>query len=107
MKKISFLLMLAVFWNCKENKEDTIVQNLKSYTIEQMMDNENVGGGSFSPDLSKLLVTSNRSGIYNMYTVATTGGELQPVTQSDSSSVFAISYFPEDERMLFRMDNNG
>ena len=30
-----------------------------------------------------------------------------PVTESDSSSVFAISYFPEDERMLFRMDNNG
>ncbi len=107
MKKISLLLMLVILWNCKENKEDTIVQNLKSYTIEQMMDNENVGGGSFSPDLSKLLVTSNRSGIYNMYTIATAGGELQPVTQSDSSSVFAISYFPEDERMLFRMDNNG
>jgi dipeptidyl aminopeptidase/acylaminoacyl peptidase len=107
MKKISLLLMLAVFWNCKEIKEDTIVQNLKSYTIEQMMDNENVGGGSFSPDLSKLLVTSNRSGIYNMYTVSTTGGTFQPVSESDSSSVFSISYFPEDERILFRMDNNG
>ncbi len=107
MKKISLLLLLAVIWNCKEKKEDPIVQNLKSYTIEQMMDNENVGGGSFSPDLSKLLVTSNRSGIYNMYTVPVAGGSLQPVTASDSSSVFAISYFPEDERMLFRMDNNG
>jgi len=107
MKKISLLLMLAVLWNCKQKKEDTIVQNLKSYTIEQMMDNENVRGGSFSQDLSKLLVTSNRSGIYNMYTVSTTGGEFQPVTESDSSSVFAISFFPEDERMLFRMDNNG
>src|SRR5690606_27398895 len=28
-------------------------------------------------------------------------------TESDSSSVFSISYFPKDERMLFRMDNNG
>ena len=107
MKKIILILLLAVFWSCKEKKEDTIVQNLKSYTIEQMMDNENVGGGSFSPDLSQLLVTSNRSGIYNMYTVSTTGGTFHPVSESDSSSVFSISYFPEDERMLFRMDNNG
>ena len=71
------------------------------------MDNENVFGGSFSPDKSKLLVSSNRSGIYNMYTVPSNGGEFVPVTASDSSSVFGISYFPEDERMLFRMDNNG
>jgi dipeptidyl aminopeptidase/acylaminoacyl peptidase len=108
MKKIVLLVFLAVLWNCKENEtKDEIAQNLKTYTIEQMMDNENVGGGSFSPDLSKLLITSNRSGIYNMYTVNVNGGSFQPVTQSDSSSVFAISYFPEDERMLFRMDNNG
>jgi Tol biopolymer transport system component len=72
-----------------------------------MMDNEAIGGGDFSPDNSKLLVSSNRSGIYNMYTVPVSGGEFVPVTASDSSSVFSISYFPEDERMLFRMDNNG
>ncbi len=108
MKKTLFLTLLVVLWNCKEKpQENAVAKNLKTYTIEQMMDNENVGGGSFSPDLSTLLVTSNRSGIYNMYTVPVNGGEFQPVTESDSSSVFAISYFPEDERMLFRMDNNG
>ncbi len=42
-----------------------------------------------------------------MYTIAAQGGEMKPVTASDSSSVFGISYFPEDERMLFRMDGNG
>ncbi|MEZ2415632.1 alpha/beta fold hydrolase [Muriicola sp. E247] len=108
MKKVALLLFLAILWNCKEKEAtDTIAENLKTYTIEQMMDNENVGGGSFSPDLSKLLVTSNRSGIYNMYTVPVKGGAFQAISESDSSSVFAISYFPEDERMLFRMDNNG
>jgi len=108
MKKTGLLIFLAILWNCKEkDTTNVIAENLKTYTIEQIMDNENVAGGSFSPDLSKLLVTSNRSGIYNMYTVSTAGGPLQPVTESDSSSVFAISYFPEDERMLFRMDNNG
>ncbi len=109
MKKLSFLIALILIWSCKEEKapEPSIAETLKTYTIEQMMDNENVFGGSFSPDKSKLLVSSNRSGIYNMYTVPASGGEFMPVTASDSSSVFGISYFPKDERMLFRMDNNG
>lgn len=108
MKRFLFLSILAIGFGCKEEAaEPSVAETLEDYTIEQMMDNENVGGGSFSPDNSKLLVSSNRSGIYNMYTVPTAGGEFAPVTESDSSSVFAISYFPEDERKLFRMDNNG
>ncbi|MBC2839382.1 S9 family peptidase [Robiginitalea sp. SC105] len=109
MKRLLFVLaLLATALACKEEvPEPSIADTLEDYTIEQMMDNENVGGGSFSPDNSKLLVSSNRSGIYNMYTVPTSGGDFVPVTASDSSSVFAISYFPDDERKLFRMDNNG
>ncbi|NER14124.1 alpha/beta fold hydrolase [Leptobacterium flavescens] len=111
MKKIIFLFAALSFIACKKDSENSdkksIAENLKSYSIEQMMDNESVFGGSFSPDKSKVLVTSNRSGIFNMYTVDTNSGDYRPITASDSSSVFAISYFPEDERILFRMDNNG
>ncbi|CAL2101410.1 S9 family peptidase [Tenacibaculum sp. 190130A14a] len=114
MKKIFGLAIISfLVIACKTDKEktanssDTAVKDLKEYTINQMMDNESVFGGSFSPDNSKLLVTSNRSGIYNMYTVSTESGEFEPITKSDSSSVFATSYFPKDNRMLFRMDNNG
>jgi len=100
--------VFTLILSCNEEpKKPSIAETMKTYTIEQMMDNEAIGGGSFSPDNSKLLISSNRSGIYNMYTVPTSGGELTPVTASDSSSVFAISYFPKDERMLFRMDGNG
>ncbi|WP_430967930.1 alpha/beta fold hydrolase [Spongiimicrobium sp. 2-473A-2-J] len=108
MRKCIAILALALVWGCKEEpKEKDIAANLKTYTIKQMMDNETVFGGSFSPDKSKLLISSNRSGIYNMYALSIATGDPIPVTASDSSSVFAISYFPKDERMLFRMDNNG
>ncbi len=112
MKKIFILLLaISVLFACKEEskKEEklTAADNLKSYTIKQFMDNEEVFGGSFSPDKKTLLITSNKSGIYNLYTVPTTGGNYTPITASDSSSVFGISYFPKDKRMLFRMDNNG
>ena len=109
MKQLAVLCAFVFLWGCKEQKpeEPSIAETMKTYTIEQMMDNESIGGGSFSPDKSKMLIASNRSGIYNMYTVATKGGEILPITQSDSASVFGISYFPKDERMLFRMDGNG
>ncbi|MEO2050142.1 MAG: alpha/beta fold hydrolase [Allomuricauda sp.] len=109
MKRVwTILALVTLIWGCKkEEKAPSIAETMQTYTIAQMMDNEAIGGGSFSPDNSKLLISSNRSGIYNMYTIPTAGGEMLPITESDSSSVFAISYFPKDERMLFRMDNNG
>src|SRR5690606_23125212 len=71
------------------------------------MSNEKASANGFSSDNSKVLVTSNRSGIFNMYTTSAEGGELKPITQSDSASIYGISYFPDDDRILFRMDGNG
>lgn len=108
MKKIMAIALVALSWACKEaKKEASIAPEIKTYTIGQMMENESITGNSFSPDKSKLLVSSNASGIYNMYIQPVAGGKMVPITQSDSSSVYSISYFPQDERMLFRMDNNG
>ena len=111
MKKLIIpVLLIVLVWACKEEAKETkasIADTMKTYTIEQMMDNEAIGGGSFSPDNSKLLVSSNRSGIYNVYTLPITGGQMEPLTQSDSTSIFATSYFPNDERILLNMDGNG
>jgi len=110
MKKLLVLFsIVSITLGCKTDEKKSIdsVKTLKQYSIEQMLDNESVFGGSFSSDKSKLLVTSNRSGIYNMYTVSTSDGTFTPVSASDSSSVWATSYFPKDDRILFNMDNNG
>jgi len=64
MKKLAVLFTIALVWGCKEEAKESgpsIAETMKTYTIEQMMDNEDIGGGSFSPDLSKLLISSNRS----------------------------------------------
>ncbi len=105
--QILLLAVLFSFFSCKKEEKKEENKEIATYSIEQFMDNESVFGGSFSPDNTKLLVTSNRSGIFNMYTVPTSGGEFTPLSTSDSSSVYAISYFPDDERILFRMDDNG
>ncbi|MCD2259870.1 S9 family peptidase [Psychroserpens luteolus] len=107
--KLLGLCLVALLLSCKEDGNDKAIakREIKQYTIEQFMDNEAVGGGSFSADNSKLLVSSNRSGIYNVYTIPSTGGEMTPITQSDSTSITARSYFPNDDRMLLNADGNG
>lgn len=110
MKKAILLLSLTLFvFSCKDKGEQEIAEtrDVKEYTIEQFMDNENAFANGYSSDKSNVMITSNRSGIYNIYSAPSTGGELVPITQSDSASVFGISYFPNDDRILFRMDGNG
>ncbi|MFT5104067.1 MAG: dipeptidyl aminopeptidase/acylaminoacyl peptidase [Candidatus Latescibacterota bacterium] len=110
MKKLILVsLSLLLFVACKETTKETVKAPIEvdQYTIEQFMDNETSFANGYSSDKSKVLMTSNRSGIYNMYTKSAAGGELISITKSDSASVFGISYFPEDDRILYRMDGNG
>jgi dipeptidyl aminopeptidase/acylaminoacyl peptidase len=110
MKHLILVFSILLIVGCKDKetkkKDDTAV-NVQQYSIEQFMDNEAVGGGSFSTDNSKLLISSNRTGIYNVYTVSTNGGDYTPITASDSTSYFATSFFPNDDRMLLSADGNG
>jgi hypothetical protein len=59
---ILILIMLVFLSACKEDKAEGELahREVQLYTIEQFMDNEAVGGGSFSMDNSTLLVSSKR-----------------------------------------------
>lgn len=65
------------------------------------------GGFAFSPDGSKVLISSDETGIYNAYTVDIETGEQTALTQSTVESVSASTFFPEDERILYMADNGG
>jgi dipeptidyl aminopeptidase/acylaminoacyl peptidase len=108
MKRTSFLLvaLLALLWSCQQ-ADQAEAEDVQQYTIEQFMNNESINGGAFSPDETRILYNSNKSGIYNAYEVPASGGEATALTNSTGASVFAISYFPEDDRVLYRQDDNG
>ena len=103
---ILILLSLFILYSCQENNEKK-VNPVNQYTIEQFLENENSFANGFSPDKKNILLTSNRSGVYNIYNILSNGEQLIPITKSDSASVFGISFFPKDDRILFRMDGNG
>ena len=67
----------------------------KQYTIEQFMNVTGVRSAGFSADESRLLFSSNRSGIWNAYSMPVGGGEWTPVTTSTVDSTYAIAYFAD------------
>ncbi|HEY2961240.1 MAG TPA: S9 family peptidase [Pyrinomonadaceae bacterium] len=82
-------------------------QPVKQYTIEQFMNTVRIGGSSFSSDEKSILFHSNKSGIFNVYSVAVNGGDPAQLTNSTKESTFAVSYFPNDARILYTYDRGG
>ena len=73
----------------------------KRYSVADFYKNVSYRGASWSRDKQRLLASSNQSGIWNAYELPAAGGEPKPLTQSTTDSIFAISYFPDDERILY------
>lgn len=79
----------------------------KQYTIEQFLKTTNYSGSSFSHDKSKVLVSSDQSGVFNAYSISVATGKVTQLTRSEKDSVYAVSYFPSDDRFLYTADQGG
>ena len=79
----------------------------KQYTIEQFMATTSLSGASFSADETRVLFSSNESGIYNVFSVPVAGGPATQITRSTTDNTTGISYFPADDRILFTRDQAG
>lgn len=90
--------------NLKSEKQKAPV---KQYSIEQFMNTERVGGAAFSADEKSILFHSNKSGIFNVYSVPIAGGERKQLTSSTKESTYVVSAFPNDARFLYRHDVGG
>jgi dipeptidyl aminopeptidase/acylaminoacyl peptidase len=77
------------------------------YPIEDFMATTRIGGGRFSADGRKLLFHSNETGVFNVYEVPVTGGSPVRLTSSADNAIFSISFFPQDDRLLYSSDRGG
>jgi dipeptidyl aminopeptidase/acylaminoacyl peptidase len=88
---------------------DTAKQSLPSrqYSIEEFVQSTGVRGAFFSADESRVLFSSDKSGVWNVYSVGVGGGEWSPVTSSTTDNHYAVEYFPTDDRVLLTRDEGG
>ena len=82
-------------------------RQIAQYTINDFLGTTSYGGGSISHDNSKVLLHSDRNGVFNAYSIPITGGEPTQLTQSETDAVFTVGYFPDDDRFLYTSDQGG
>jgi dipeptidyl aminopeptidase/acylaminoacyl peptidase len=99
-----FALALG-FFACA--KKETPKREIKQYSIEQFYKNKQIGGGAFSPDETRLLVSSNETGIYNVYEITLADGKQRQVTNSTVESFFAVDYVPRTGEILYSANKGG
>jgi len=85
----------------------TVSRQAKPYTIDQFLANTSYGGASFSPDGRKILVSSNQTGVFNVFALPVDGGKPVQLTDSKVNAIQAVGYFPNDERFLYLSDQGG
>ena len=105
MQKITWTLLVLVLLAACSGVPDS--KPVEKYTIEQFYKNKSIGGGQFNSEGTKLLVSSNETGIYNVYTLPVDGTAPTQLTNSTVESNFAVSFIPNSEKFIFSADKGG
>ncbi|MEP1553480.1 MAG: S9 family peptidase [Paraglaciecola sp.] len=66
----------------------------------------NANGYAWSHDNKHILIQSDKSGVFNAYTVDENGDQTL-LTESDSNAYFVSSFFPDDNRVIVSADQGG
>lgn len=98
------MLLLAGLASCATKESETPP---KLYSMTQFMDIVQINGGAFSPDESKLLISSKETGIFNAVEIDLKSGQQTAMTKSTDNAIFGYSYFPKDNRILYGSDKGG
>lgn len=101
---ITSIVLLA---SCSKQASETARTDVPKYTIEQFYKNKQISGGQFSPDETRLLVSGNESGIYNLYEITIADAAQRQITNSTVESFFGIDYVPGTDKILYTADKGG
>jgi len=65
------------------------------------------GPFAFDSETGELLISSDETGVYNAWALDTRSGERRALTGSEGAPIFALSWFPVDQRFLYTQDGGG
>lgn len=77
------------------------------YSLEQFMKTVSVGGGFLDKNENRLLISSNETGVFNVFSIDIESCEKTQLTNFTSGAANALAYFPNDDRILYSFDKNG
>ncbi|MHC5065146.1 MAG: S9 family peptidase [Planctomycetota bacterium] len=92
---------------CETAQPEPVKTVIPQYGVEIFSQTLSVRGNSFSADGRRILLTSNEGGVFNVYAQPVDGDGSTQLSESTSSAVMGISWFPNDDRYLYTMDGDG
>ncbi|MBC7948733.1 MAG: S9 family peptidase [Chitinophagaceae bacterium] len=107
LRKICLVLTLFGLVACEQKDSAEETRTPKQYTIEQLYENLSVGAAGFNGDESKVLVTNNSTGIFNVYELNLADTLMNPLTTSPKESFFAVQYLPGSDQFIYSADEGG
>ncbi len=111
---ICVLAAVVLLTGCTDQHESTSisVDDVPEYSAVQFFATTSYGlpdpdGYAFSADGNSILIHSDKDGVFNVFSLPVDGGEPVKLTESDDDAIFAVSWFPNDGRMLYSFDHGG
>lgn len=77
------------------------------YPIADFLATTSMRDADFSPDGMKILVSSDKTGVFNAWAVPVKGGEPVQLTRSTSNATYGRAWYPKDERFIYTADQGG
>lgn len=97
-----YLLGIFILVSCATEQRE-----IKKYSIEEFYKNTRISGGIYSEDETRLLVSSDESGIFNLFEINIADGSRSQLTNSTVESFFAVGYLPGTNQVLYTADKGG
>jgi len=120
---ITTALILGIISSCSKNNNQqqapskTQTQTLEtqapiskiaqSYSAADFFKTTTVFGSSINHDATEVLVTNDETGVFNAYSYPMDGSKPSQLTQSRTDTVYGVSWFPSDNRILYTADQGG
>jgi dipeptidyl aminopeptidase/acylaminoacyl peptidase len=79
----------------------------QQYTIEQLYDNVDIYGADFNQDETKILIGTNKSGIYNVGEMTLSDTSVSMLTNSTNDAFFAEKYVTDTDQFIYSSDKGG
>ena len=105
----SLLLLFLIACSKPEVKKEALNNQKETpqYSIEQFYKNNRVSGGSFNNEETKLVISSDESGIFNVFEIDIISGQKKQLTFSEKESFFAIDEIPNSDKLIYTADKGG
>lgn len=110
-KFIQFTLIIFIITglqSCmKSIKQEKKEISYTTYTADDFYKTTSIFGSSLNYDETAVLISNDETGVYNVYKIPLDGSSVTQLTHSDTDSIYAVSWFAKDDRVIISADEGG